>query len=154
MNGNRSKRKQKTGTGAGRIVPQQSVPRDERCHMWRVVQPLGRSPIQTVRRDAHALRNCCGSIASDCCAGDRVHGVRTVHQPRRGATSGTATRTRLREQQLVAADTRIAEHFLVRDAQLLATMPGVNTYIALAIVCRIAPVERFAMVGAWRISWD
>jgi transposase len=51
---------------------------------------------------------------------------------------------KLWEQQLVAVDTRIAQRFLAsRDAQLLATMPGVNTYTALAIVCRIAPVGRF-----------
>jgi hypothetical protein len=31
------------------------LPRDERCHILLVVQPLGRSPIKTDRRDAHAL---------------------------------------------------------------------------------------------------
>ena len=41
-------------------------------------------------------------------------------------------------------DTRITSRFLAnRDAQLLATIPGVNTFIALAIASRIAPIERF-----------
>jgi len=51
---------------------------------------------------------------------------------------------RLWEEQLATTDDRIAERFLAnRDAQLLATMPGVSMYIALAIACRIAPIGRF-----------
>ena len=51
---------------------------------------------------------------------------------------------RLWEEQLVATDDRIAERFLANpDAQLLATMPGVSMFIALAIVCRIVPIGRF-----------
>lgn len=51
---------------------------------------------------------------------------------------------RLWEEQLVATDQRIAERFLANpDAQLLATMPGVSMFIALAIVCRIVPIGRF-----------
>jgi transposase len=52
---------------------------------------------------------------------------------------------RLWEEQLVATDKRIAERFLANpDAQLLATMPGVSMFIALAIVCRIVPIGRFS----------
>jgi transposase len=48
------------------------------------------------------------------------------------------------EEQLVAADGCIRERFLAnRDAQLLATMPGVSMFIGVAIACRIAPIERF-----------
>ena len=51
---------------------------------------------------------------------------------------------KLWEQQLLEVDTRISSRFLAnRDAQLLATIPGVNAFIALAIACRIAPIERF-----------
>ena len=51
---------------------------------------------------------------------------------------------RLWEEQLVATDDRIAERFLANpDAQLLATMPGVSMFIAVAIVCRIVPIGRF-----------
>lgn len=51
---------------------------------------------------------------------------------------------RLWEEQLVAADDRIAERFRANpDAQLLATMPGVSMFIAVAIACRIAPIGRF-----------
>lgn len=51
---------------------------------------------------------------------------------------------KLWEQQLAAVDTRIAQRFLSnRDAQLLATMPGVKMFIAVAIASRIAPIERF-----------
>jgi transposase len=51
---------------------------------------------------------------------------------------------RLWEEQLATTDDRIAERFLANpDAQLLATMPGVSMYIALAIACRIAPIGRF-----------
>ena len=51
---------------------------------------------------------------------------------------------RLWEAQLLAVDDQIAERFLANpDAQLLATMPGVSMYIALAIACRIAPIGRF-----------
>jgi transposase len=52
---------------------------------------------------------------------------------------------RLWEEQLVPTDNRIAERFLANpDAQLLATMPGVSMFIALAIVCRIVPIGRFS----------
>ena len=48
------------------------------------------------------------------------------------------------DEQLVAADGWIGERFLAnRNAQLLATMPGVSRFIGLAIACRIAPMERF-----------
>jgi transposase len=48
------------------------------------------------------------------------------------------------DEQLVAADGCIRERFLAnRNAQLLATMPGVSMFIGVAIACRIAPVERF-----------
>ena len=51
---------------------------------------------------------------------------------------------RLWEQQVVAADARIAQRFLANpDAQLLATIPGVNMFIGVAIACRIAPIKRF-----------
>jgi transposase len=51
---------------------------------------------------------------------------------------------RLWEEQIVAADVRIGERFQVnRDAQLLATIPGMSAYVALAIACRIAPIGRF-----------
>jgi transposase len=48
------------------------------------------------------------------------------------------------DKQLAAADGRIGQRFLAnRNAQLLATMPGVSRFIGLAIACRIAPIERF-----------
>ncbi len=51
---------------------------------------------------------------------------------------------RLWEEQLLATDRQIAESFDENpDAQLLATMPGVNRFSAVAIACRIAPIERF-----------
>jgi transposase len=51
---------------------------------------------------------------------------------------------RLWEEQFLAADDRIAERFRANpDAQLLATMPGVSMFIAVAIACRIVPIERF-----------
>ncbi len=51
---------------------------------------------------------------------------------------------KLWDEQLVAADGCIAERFHAnRQARLLATMPGVSMFIALAIACRIAPIERF-----------
>jgi transposase len=51
---------------------------------------------------------------------------------------------RLWEDQIVKVDASIAERWLTNeDAQLLATIPGVNMYIALAIVSRVAPIERF-----------
>ena len=51
---------------------------------------------------------------------------------------------RLWEEQLAVMDTQIAERFQVNPhAQLLATIPGVSMYIALAITCRIMPIERF-----------
>ena len=51
---------------------------------------------------------------------------------------------RLWEEQLVVIDARISERFLANpDAQLLATIPGVSVYIAVAIACRIAPIGRF-----------
>ena len=51
---------------------------------------------------------------------------------------------KLWEEQLVAVNHRIAERFRAnRDAQLLATMPGVSMFIAVAIACRIVPIGRF-----------
>jgi len=51
---------------------------------------------------------------------------------------------RLWEEQLVAVNAWIAERFRANpDAQLLATMPGVSAFAAVAITCRIAPIERF-----------
>jgi transposase len=51
---------------------------------------------------------------------------------------------RLWEEQIVKADVRIGRRFLTNpDAQLLATIPGVNVFIAVVIACRIAPIERF-----------
>src|ERR1700722_72749 len=48
------------------------------------------------------------------------------------------------EEQLKAAEGWIAERFRKnQDAQLLATMPGVSMFIAVAIVCRIKPIARF-----------
>jgi len=48
------------------------------------------------------------------------------------------------DEQLVAADGWIAERFPAnREARLLATMPGVSMFIAVAIACRIKPMERF-----------
>lgn len=183
------------------------LPRDERCQMLLVVQPLGRSPIKTDRRDANALSELLWINRERLLRGERVHGVRTVYQPsaeqqadrqltrlrerlvwrrtqtlnqihkilrRRNLEWERPTKTfqtgkviawlktleldamdrlalnqlllqwQLWEQQLLAVDTRIAQRFLAnRDAQLLATMPGVSMYMALAIVCRIAPVGRF-----------
>ena len=54
------------------------------------------------------------------------------------------TQWRLWEEQLLVADEQIADRFLANpDAQLLATMPGVSIFIAVAIACRITPIERF-----------
>jgi transposase len=51
---------------------------------------------------------------------------------------------RVWEEQFLAADDRIAERFRANPyAQLLATMPGVSMFIAVAIACRIVPIERF-----------
>lgn len=51
---------------------------------------------------------------------------------------------RLWEEQLAAADDCVAERFRANpDAQLLATMPGVSMFIAVAITCRIVPIGRF-----------
>jgi transposase len=48
------------------------------------------------------------------------------------------------EEQIVKVDAQIAQRWLTNgDAQLLATIPGVNMYIALAIASRVAPMERF-----------
>jgi transposase len=48
------------------------------------------------------------------------------------------------DEQLVAADGWIAERFQVNpDARLLATMPGVSMFIAVAIASRINPIDRF-----------
>jgi transposase len=182
--------------------------RDPRCHMVLVVQPLGRSAVKTDRRDAHALSELLWINRERLLRGERVHGVRTVHQPdeeqqadrrltqlrerlvwRRTQTINQIhkilrrnnlewerpTKTfqtckvirwlrgmrlnamdrlamnqlleqwKLWEEQLLEVDTRISSRFLAnRDAQLLATIPGVNAFIALAIACRIAPIERFS----------
>jgi len=51
---------------------------------------------------------------------------------------------KLWEEQLAVADAQIVERFHAnRHAQLLATIPGVSMFIALEIVCRILPIERF-----------
>lgn len=51
---------------------------------------------------------------------------------------------KLWEEQLLAVNHRIAERFRAnRDAQLLATMPGVSMFIAVAIASRIVPIGRF-----------
>jgi transposase len=51
---------------------------------------------------------------------------------------------RLWEEQLVAVDDRVAERFHANpEAQLLATIPGVSMFIAVAIACRIGPIGRF-----------
>jgi transposase len=48
------------------------------------------------------------------------------------------------DEQLLAADGLIRERFLAnQNARLLATIPGVSTFIGLAIACRIAPIARF-----------
>jgi len=48
------------------------------------------------------------------------------------------------DEQLVAADGWIAERFQAnQDARLLASMPGVSMFIALAITSRIKPIARF-----------
>jgi hypothetical protein len=51
---------------------------------------------------------------------------------------------RLWEEQLATLTDWIAERFRQSpDAQLLATMPGVSAFVAVAITCRIAPISRF-----------
>jgi hypothetical protein len=55
--------------------------RDPRCHMEPVVQPLGRSAVETDPRDAHALSELLWINRERLLRGERVHGVRTVHQP-------------------------------------------------------------------------
>jgi transposase len=51
---------------------------------------------------------------------------------------------KLWEEQLAAVNDWIAERFRANpDAQLLATMPGVSAFAALAITSRIAPIGRF-----------
>jgi len=51
---------------------------------------------------------------------------------------------KLWEEQLVMVDDQVAERFYANpDAQLLSSMPGVNIFIAVAIVCRITPMGRF-----------
>jgi len=135
--------------------------------MLLVVQPLGRSPVKTDRRDAHALSELLWINRERLLRGDRVHGVRTVHQ-HSAEQQADRLLTRLRERLVwrrtqtlnqihkilrrrnlewerptKTFQTRKVIEWLKTLAQLLATMPGVNTYIALAIVCRIAPVERF-----------
>jgi transposase len=180
---------------------------DERCHMLLVIQPLGRSPTKTDRRDAHALSELLWINRERLLRGDRIQGVRTVHQPdeeqqadrrltrlrerlvwRRTQTINQIhkilrrnnlewerpTKTfqtckvirwlkslpldamdrlamnqllaqwKLWEEQLLVVDRQIASRFFANgDAQLLATIPGVNAFVALAIACRIAPIERF-----------
>jgi len=181
--------------------------RDPRCHMVLVVQPLGRSAVKTDPRDANALSELLWLNRGRLLRGERVRGVRTVHQPdekqqadrrltqlrerlvwRRTQTINQIhkilrrnnlewdrpTKTfqtckvirwlrgmrlnpmdrlamnqllvqwKLWEEQLLEVDKRITSRFLAnRDAQLLATIPGVNAFIALAIASRIAPIERF-----------
>jgi transposase len=51
---------------------------------------------------------------------------------------------RLWEEQLAAVNDWIAERFRANSqAQLLATMPGVNAFVAVAITSRITPISRF-----------
>ncbi len=48
------------------------------------------------------------------------------------------------EMVLAAADVKIGRRFQVnRNAQLAATIPGVSTFVAVAIACRTVPIERF-----------
>jgi len=54
---------------------------DERCHLVLVVQALGRLATKTDRRDANALSELLWINRERLLRGDRVHGVRTVHQP-------------------------------------------------------------------------
>jgi transposase len=62
----------------------------------------------------------------------------------RSAMNQLLRQCELWDEQLLAVDGWIRERFLAnRDAQLLATMPGVSMFIGLAIACRIAPIERF-----------
>ena len=183
------------------------LPKDERCHMLLVVQPLGRSATKTDRRDAHALSELLWINRERLLRGDRIQGVRTVHQPgeeqqadrrltrlrerlvwrrtqtinqihkilRRNnlewerptktfqtckvirwlrtlqldtmdrlAMSQLLVQWKLWEEQLLVVDRRITSRFFANpDAQLLATIPGVSTFIALAITSRIAPIGRF-----------
>jgi transposase len=180
---------------------------DQRCQQILVIQPLGRSAAKTDRRDAHALSELLWVNRERLLRGDRVQGVRTVHQTTveqevdrrltqirdrlvrrrtqtlnqihkilrrcnleweqptktfqtrqvtqwlrrvplepmdRLAMNQLLTQWRLWEEQLLVADNQIADRFLANpDAQLLATMPGVSMFIAVAIACRITPIERF-----------
>ena len=180
---------------------------DKRCQQVLVVQPLGRSAAKTDRRDAHALSELLWVNRERLLRGDRVQGVRTVHQATgeqevdrqltqmrnslvrkrtqtlnqihkilrchnlewerptktfqtrqvlqwlkrvplepmdRLAMTQLLTQWRLWEEQLLMTDKQIADRFMANpDAQLLATMPGVSMFIAVAIACRITPIERF-----------
>ena len=180
---------------------------DKRCQQVLVVQPLGRSAAKTDRRDAHALSELLWVNRERLLRGDRVQGVRTVHQATgeqevdrqltqmrnslvrkrtqtlnqihkilrchnlewerptktfqtrqvlqwlkrvplepmdRLAMNQLLTQWRLWEEQLLVTDKQIADRFMANpDAQLLATMPGVSMFIAVAIACRITPIERF-----------
>ena len=53
---------------------------DKRCQQVLVVQPLRRSAAKTDRRDAHALSELLWVNRERLLRGDRVQGVRTVHQ--------------------------------------------------------------------------
>lgn len=185
----------------------QWLQQDERCQQILVIQPLGRSAAKTDRRDAHALSELLWVNRERLLHGDRVQGVRTVHQTTaeqevdrrltqirdrlvrrrtqtlnqihkilrrrnleweqptktfqtrrvtqwlqevrlepmdRLAMNQLLTQWRLWEEQLLVADEQIADRFLANpDAQLLATIPGVSIFIAVAIACRITPIERF-----------
>ena len=180
---------------------------DKRCQQVLVVQPLGRSAAKTDRRDAHALSELLWVNRERLLRGDRVQGVRTVHQATgeqevdrqltqmrnslvrkrtqtlnqihkilrchnlewerptktfqtrqvlqwlkrmplepmdRLAINQLRTQWRLWEEQLLVTDKQIADRFMANpDAQLLATIPGVSMFIAVAIACRITPIERF-----------
>jgi transposase len=54
---------------------------DERCEQVLVVQPLGHSKNKTDRRDAHGLSELLWVNRERLLRGQRVQGVRTVHQP-------------------------------------------------------------------------
>ncbi len=54
------------------------------------------------------------------------------------------TQWELWEQQLAEVDTKVEARFEHNeDAKLLATIPGVSMFSALAIACRIGPISRF-----------
>jgi transposase len=78
--------------------------------------------------------------------GDVTHWLRTLSlEPLdRLAMNQLLRQWRLWEEQLLVVDEQIAKRFEINpDAQLLATIPGVSLFTAVAIACRITPIERF-----------